>query len=248
VTDAPILGQLLLLSSTRAAAVPYVTAAEKLGVSWLLGAEPDDATSDSTTLQTTMSLHFAQRDAVLDVVQYAMEHPLAAVVALDERCAPCRARSASMMGMPGNPPKAADACLDKFALRQKLSNVGLRTPVLGDAPAGRDLQLAAILDGSRMRVLGVIDENLALSEAPRPALEAVARAARTVGLSYGPLWAQLRLSGEEVWLLDLAPALPIDHFNNLQFRIPLVDEEISLPEFILRHALSMDISRVYSKK
>jgi hypothetical protein len=247
VTDAPILGQLLLLSSTCAAAVPYVTAAEKLGVSWLLGTEPDDVISNSTILQATMSLHFAQRDAVLDVVQYAMEHPLAAIVAIDERCAPCRARSASMIGMPGNPPKAADACLDKFALRQKLSNAGLRTPVLGDAPAGRDLHLAAILNGGRMRVLGVVENGIAVSDAPRTVMEAVARAARTVELSVGPLWAHLRVAGEEAWILDLAPAIPLDKLSVLQFRIPLVDEEVSLPEFILRHALGMDISRVYRK-
>jgi hypothetical protein len=55
------------------------------------------------------------------------------------------------------------------------------------------------------------------------------------------------VAGEEVWILDLAPAIPLGKLSVLQFRIPLVDEEVSLAEFILRHALGMDISRVYRK-
>jgi hypothetical protein len=96
-------------------------------------------------------------------------------------------------------------------------------------------------------VLGAVENGIVVSDAPRHALEGVARAARTIGLSSGPLWAHLRVAGEEVWILDLTPAIPLHKLGVLQFRIPLVDEEISLPEFILRHALGMDISRVYRK-
>jgi hypothetical protein len=152
-----------------------------------------------------------------------------------------------MMGLRGNPPKAADACLDKFALRQMLSNAGLRTPLLGDAPPGRELGVAAILDGSRMRVLGVVEDARSVSDTPRSALECIPRAARAVGLSCGPIWAHLRVAGEETWFLDLGPSIPPRDAEALQFRIPLVDEDVSLAEVILRHALGMDLARVYRK-
>jgi hypothetical protein len=222
-----------------------VAAAEKLGVSWLLGSEHTEA--DDSSLTVTLALDFEQREAALQVVQYAMEHPLAAVVALDERCAPCRARAASMMGLPANPPKAADACLDKFALRQQLTNVGLRTPVLGDAPAGRDLGVAALMDNGNIRILGAVEQNQPVRDLPKPVLECLPRAARTISLSYGPLWAAFRMVEESPWILDLSPAIPIAEASALQFRIPLVDEDVSLAEVILRHALGIDVARVYRK-
>ncbi|MFB3812569.1 MAG: hypothetical protein ACE14L_00535 [Terriglobales bacterium] len=240
-SDKPIQGRLLLLGATAEVLEPYLRAAEKLAVATVCGVEAANASGDA------LPLVFAQRDSALAIVQYALEHPLAGMVAADEQSAPSCARAASMIGLRAHPPKAADACLEKFALRQKLSNAGFRSPLLGDAPAGRDIAVAALLDGGRMRVLGTIEDREVAVDVRRRALELGLRAARSVGLFHGPLWLKLRLAGEETWIIDIAAAIPVQAAAPLQFKIPLVDEEVSLAEVIVRHALGVDVTRVCRK-
>jgi hypothetical protein len=182
-------------------------------------------------------------------------------------------RAASMLGMRCHAPKGADACLDKFSLRQKLSNAGLRTPLLGEAPAGEDVAVAAIIDSGKMRVLGMLRGSVPSGRVgdppphvptgrvgdppphtptgrvgdppPHVCFEAVLRAARVVGLNHGPVSAEVRVVDSEVWVLDLEAVIPKRLSERLRFRIPLVDEDVSLEEVVLRHALGLDIRRIY---
>jgi hypothetical protein len=101
-----------------------------------------------------------------------------------------------------------------------------------------------------MRLLGTLGSagkdtsKATASEVPRWHLETALRAARDAGLTHGPLWMQLRIAAEKLWITDLAPAIRASDMNALRFRIPLVDEEISVAEVILRHALGIDLSRI----
>jgi hypothetical protein len=266
--EAPIRGQVMLLSSTRDTLTPYIIAAKKLGVECVRGIEAGEENrneaagksdalpgpfaahadgADETEGARLLPLRFAQRESALQIVQYAMEHPLAAVVAADEYCAPTCARASSMMGLPSNPPKAADLCLDKFALRQRLSNAGLRTPLLGEPPTGRDVTVAAVLSGGKMRVLGAAEGGQARANVSEAPLNTMWHAIRAVSLSHGPVSASLRLAGEQTWILDIVPAIPRQISELLRFKIPLVDEDVSLAEVILRHTLGLNIARIYRK-
>ncbi len=236
--DTVIRGAVLLLAANVDNLAGYRRAAEKLHVAHALG------TADAIN-EAALHLRFEQRESALEIVQYSSDHPLAAIVAVDAAAAPSAMRAASMIGMRCHAPRAADACLEPFSLRQKLGNAGLRTPVLGDAPPGADLALAAIIEAGKMRVLGLLGAELSKPQ-QRTALEAVLRAARVIGLSHGPLSAHLRVAGTEVWVLDLAAVVTRDLRDQLRFRIPLVDEDVSLEEVVLRHALGLDIKRIYS--
>ncbi len=264
-SDSAKQGRLMLLASSAAALQPYLAAADKLQVLTACGVEAAEAAPDM------LPLRFARRESALEVVQYSLDHPLAAIVAADEPATPTCARAASMMGLHWHTPKAADICLDKFAVRQKLSNSGFNSPVLGDAPAGRDLTVAALLDGGRLRVLGAVDVhhrdtegaesgrnknlrdlsasvlNVGVTDVARAALETGLRAARSLGLIHGPLALRLRLVGQQVWIIDVAAAIPLALGDILHFRIPLVDEDVSLAEVITRHALGVDVSRIYRR-
>src|SRR5207249_649625 len=75
-------------------------------------------------------------------------------------------------------------------------------------------------------------------------LDATARAAEALGLSHGPIHAELRYNQEGAWMLEIA-ARPIGGLcaRALRFRNP--DGQAGMPvpleELILRHALGEDV-------
>jgi hypothetical protein len=271
--DTPIQGRVLILATRTAGAEPYLAAARKLRLSYVLATEqsgdeqkhaairaqttgPDDGDEKVSEITPALQLRFAQRESALEIVQYAMEHPLAAIVATDDRTSPACARVASMLGLRWHPPRAADLCLDLLALQHRLSAAGFTTPLLGESPSGQDFAVAAILDGGKMRVLGNLkctpgrpQESPPESvEAPKAVHGTVLRAARETGLSHGPVSARVCLADEKIWILQLGAAISAECVDHLHFHIPLVDEDVSLAEVVVRHTVGMDISRIYAKR
>jgi len=243
--DATILGEVLILAAGIEEAAPYVSAAEKLRVSSILGIEAETQRSwEKTECRPALCLHFAQRESALAIVQYSMEHPLAAIIATHERTAPACARASSMMGLKWHAPRGADLCLDKTALRRRLSAAGSAPSDPEGDPAGQKVAVIAILDAGKLRVLSVVPAPENLSAIGRPMLEAVLRATREAGLNHGPMVAQVRIIGGQTMISDLCPVIPANQAETLRFRIPLVDEDISLAEVVMRHALGLDISRI----
>ncbi len=242
-SDQPILGRLLILSTTYSAARPYLEAARRLNVSVILGLDESAGANPLPAPELVpqmLRLQLATRDSALAIAQFAFDDPLVAVLAADERSAPSAARAASILGLAGHAPKACDACLEKFSLMQKLANAGLPVPLLGGASAPA-AEVIALLDEGKMRVLGVRSGPAAV-DLPRPALENVWRAARL--LRHGPLYARVSLTGENQ-LLDISASIPEPFLETLRFKIPLVEEDLSLAEVITRHTLKLDISRVH---
>jgi len=230
----------LILASKAVDAQPYTAVASKLGIAAVLG------TGDSS--QPFLSLNFAQRESALDIVQYASEHPLSAMVAVDEAAAPACARAAGMLGLRWHPPRAADACADKNLLREKLGAAGIITFSLAPAAERYACGVAAIAQAGKLRVLGVVPMESQPAAERSLVFQTVRRAVHAAGLSYGPVSARLEVAGEKVSILDLAPVIPVAFEDQLHFRIPLVDDDVSLCEVVLRHALGMDISRVYRRQ
>lgn len=247
--EAPILGRLLILSTTSAAALPYLESARKLNVISVLGLEasaapelPNQLAFFPDAIEQVLRLQLDTRDSALAIAQFAMQNPLIGILAADERSAPSAARSASMIGLPGHTPKAADVCLNKFGLMQELKNAGLPVPLLAGTNAS-SAAVIALLDDGKMRVLGIKNgrQDVLL---PRTTLENLWRAARLLGLRQGPLYARVSLAGENQ-ILDLSPAIPAAFLEAMRFRIPLVDDDISLAEILVRHALRLDLSRAH---
>jgi hypothetical protein len=234
---------LLILATNSAAAKPYAAAANKLGAQFLLGLEV--IPSASREIAGVLPLQFGQREAALEIVEHALKTPIAAIVAADERAAPACARASSMMGFKWHSPRAADLCLDQAALLHGLRSTGFNVPSLAQHSHRDEIGVAAIFDRGKMRVVGALDRKDASAAALlKPRLESLLAAARKVGFSHGPLWASLHGADETATIYGLSPVIPAEHHAALQFRIPLVDESVSLAEVIVRHALGMDISRI----
>jgi biotin carboxylase len=135
---------------------------------------------------------------------------------------------------------------------------------------GVEIAVEALMDRGRLRILAIFDkpdpltgpyfeETIYVTPSRLPGhtqqqvAQTLAAAVRALGLYHGPLHAELRISGSdashEVWVMEVA-ARPIGGLCSmaLRFRIPLVDENVSLEEALIRLALGADVSRIQSDR
>ena len=63
------------------------------------------------------------------IVAYAEQHPLDAIVPVDDSATLLASRAAAALGLPNNPPEAAEAARDKGLMRAKMSAGGAPCPV-----------------------------------------------------------------------------------------------------------------------
>jgi biotin carboxylase len=121
---------------------------------------------------------------------------------------------------------------------------------------GREFALEGLLTAGRLQVLALFDkpdpldgpffeETLYLtpSRQPIPVQQAICgttqRAVEALGLTRGPVHAEMRVNSEGVWMLEVA-ARPI---GGLCSRVLKFEPAGSLEEVVLRHALGQDVSR-----
>ena len=128
---------------------------------------------------------------------------------------------------------------------------------------GAEIAVEGIVDRGRLRILAIFDKPDPLvgpffeetiyvtpsrlaAETQQHVIQTLGRAVQALGLHHGPLHAELRINREGVWVIEVA-ARPIGGLCSraLQFRIPLVDDNVSLEELLIRLALGQDVSRIY---
>jgi biotin carboxylase len=128
---------------------------------------------------------------------------------------------------------------------------------------GAEIAVEGIVDRGRLRILAIFDKPDPLigpffeetiyvtpsrlaAETQQHVIQTLGRAVQALGLHHGPLHAELRINREGVWVMEVA-ARPIGGLCSraLHFRIPLVDENVSLEELLIRLALGQDVSRIY---
>ena len=124
---------------------------------------------------------------------------------------------------------------------------------------GREYALEGLLDRGRLRTLAIFDKPDPLDgpffeetiyvtpsalDADRQAevSDAVAKAARAIGLHHGPVHAEARVNDEGVFVLEVA-ARPIGGLCSKALRFTAGEDAASLEELLLRHALGEDVSR-----
>lgn len=235
--------RILVLAPTAAEADNFRDPAAKLALDLLLGCA--DASG-------TLRLDFNTRDSALHTVMFAQEHPLAAIIPIGDETAPVAARASSMLGLPFHPPKSADACRNKPALKTRIEALGLTCASPGDSePApltlvclmheGRLRVLAARTQGEVPRALSSYDTNF-----QRRAVEALKKIVRALGLKHGPVFVRLWAHRDPVVISDVSACyLPAGMPESFSFRIPLVDVHLSFEEVVIRNALGLDTTRVY---
>ncbi len=124
---------------------------------------------------------------------------------------------------------------------------------------GNEIAIEALVEDGRLRVLAIFDkpdllvgpffeESIYVTpsrlapETQRKVGETLESAVRALGLWHGPLHAEMRLTSEGPWVLEVA-ARPIGGLcaRALRFRLPAQKEELPLEEVILRLALKIDV-------
>lgn len=77
-----------------------------------------------------LGLDFNDPQASLDtIVTYAQEHPLAAVLSVDDSASELAARACAALGLPHNSPHAAEAARDKLLMRTLMAQGGAPCPI-----------------------------------------------------------------------------------------------------------------------
>jgi biotin carboxylase len=120
---------------------------------------------------------------------------------------------------------------------------------------GREFAIEGLLTAGQLQVLATFDKPDPLNgpvfeetiyvtpsresaETQKLLVEATSRAVRALGLTYGPIHAELRLNRDGAWVLEVA-ARPI---GGLCARALRFDAGMPLEELILRHAVGEDVS------
>jgi biotin carboxylase len=119
---------LLLVTPGTYRAEAFMEAARALNVELVraLDLPPQLADEWDVPLKTDFA---SIEDATLAIVEYARERPLDAIVAVDDSATLLAARAAVALGLPHNPPEAAEAARDKGIMRTLMAAGGAPCPM-----------------------------------------------------------------------------------------------------------------------
>ena len=126
---------LLLLPTRTYRTADFLAAADRLGLEVVVGAERRNALEALTGGGTLrVPLGDPERGAAT-IERYAAEHPLDAVVGVDDGSTLVAAAAAEQLGLPHNPVAAVERSRDKAKARQAFAAAGLPTPGFATHPA-----------------------------------------------------------------------------------------------------------------
>ena len=120
--------RLMLLTTVRSYRMEaFRAAAERLGIAVATGLDlPPELAGQ---WPEALPLPFAAPDeAAAGIAAYAAEHPLAAILSVDDSGSLVAAAASRALGLPHNDPAAAVAARDKFVMRRLLREGGVPTP------------------------------------------------------------------------------------------------------------------------
>ena len=307
-----------MLPTTTYRTAAFVEAAREIGVELTVASEQPSTLEDANPAGL-LTLDFQHPDRAAAAVQaFAQEHPIHAVVGVDDDTAIIAAAIAERLALRGNPVAAAIAARDKHQQRVLLAKAGVPIPRfmlrrLDEDPAaiaksitypcvlkplrlsasrgvmradnhqsfikaherlkaivcepaagflveefipGYEVALEGLVVNRRLHVLALFDkpdpldgpffeETIYVTPSTVPGglqsaiVQCAERAVRALGISEGPIHAELRYNERGPWLIELA-ARPIGGRCSAALRFG-EQGGISLEEIILRHALGMPI-------
>ena len=157
-SDGGVRRLLLLVPTTSYRVADFLDAAHSLGVTLAVGSNRRqvlEALADGRTV--TLDFHDIEK-GVGQIVAYADEYPLKAIVAVDEEVTVLAAKASEALGLPHNAPDAVAAARNKYRMRTRLANSGLASPEFRLLSTGDDAERAA-----RMSFYPCVLKPLALS-------------------------------------------------------------------------------------
>lgn len=118
---------LLLLTATTYRAAAFLTAAEHLGID--VATAVDMPTQLAEFWNEQLGISFDDLDAAThQIVAWAEQHPIGAIVAVDDSGSLLAARASAALGLAHNAPHAAEAARDKFLMRTLMAQAGVQIP------------------------------------------------------------------------------------------------------------------------
>ncbi len=125
---APTKRLLLLFSTTGYEADDFAAAARKLHVACVFGSDRCHVMEDPWQ-DGAIPLRFEDPEGgARAILEYARTTPIHAIVAVGDRPTLTAARACQALGLPHNPPQAAEAARNKFTARQRFQAAGLPVP------------------------------------------------------------------------------------------------------------------------
>ncbi len=114
---------LLLMPTTTYRAGPFLDAARRMGLEVVVGSDFCHVLADEWDIPLSLRLRYVSQ-AVEDIVAYAGDHTLDAIVPVDDYTTEIAARACKSLGLPHNTPEAAVAARNKYRMREMLSAAG----------------------------------------------------------------------------------------------------------------------------
>ena len=118
-------------------------AAGRLGVAVVVGSEHRSALAGlMQDRHLRLDFHDVERSTAR-ILEYSRQHPLTAVVAVDDSGTVLAASAAQALGLPHNPVDAVNAARDKAQMRERFQAAGLATPGFITVPIDEDPAMIA---------------------------------------------------------------------------------------------------------
>src|SRR5215469_15446330 len=130
---------LLLMSPSTYRAGAFLSAARDLNLEVVVGIDLPETLSDYW--HVPLGLDFLdQESSVRTIVEYTRQHPIAAIISVDDSASEIAARASAALGLAHNSPQATEAARDKLLMRRLMAEGGAPCPVfrpflLSDDPA-----------------------------------------------------------------------------------------------------------------
>lgn len=119
---------LLLMSPATYRAGAFLNAGRHLNLEVVVGIDLPETLSEYW--HVPLGLDFNDPDTSLHtIIVYAQEHPLVAVISVDDSASELAARACAELGLPHNSPHAAEAARDKLLMRTLMAQGGAPCPI-----------------------------------------------------------------------------------------------------------------------
>jgi biotin carboxylase len=129
---------LLLMSTTTYRAHDFLAAAQRLGIDAVIGSDQQQVLAELMPGRSLMLDFLQPAENVQNVVAFAEQHPLDAIVAVDDDGALLAAMASELLNLPHNSADAVAAARNKYLTRQLLAQADLPSPFFRCYPIDAD--------------------------------------------------------------------------------------------------------------
>jgi biotin carboxylase len=133
---------LLLMTPATYRAGAFMQAARHLDLDVIAGLDLPETLADYW--HVPLGVDFADTErSVKIIVDYAHEHPIDAILSLDDSASELAAQASAVLGLAHNSPQAAEAARDKLLMRRLMSAGGAPCPIFRNFLLNEDAQVIA---------------------------------------------------------------------------------------------------------